>query len=144
VVPRTTTLGKYNERQKRKAELEAQAAAETAAGALSSEAAAGASAQDSSSHWSPTIAQGFAGPSGHHRGQRSVDILENNDAMDVDGAAVPPQAPDMALPRLYQPMPSTAQMLEKARAASQRADSGPSPSSSNNPHPPPPPPAANA
>jgi len=69
--------------------------------------------------------QGFSGPSsGHHDARRqSVNILGDTDPMDVDR---PTSSTGYA--------PTTAAMLEKARAASQRAESGPSPSSSTHPH----------
>jgi hypothetical protein len=141
--------------------MEAKAAAE----ASSISGFPGESLEASSQYPSSTITNGhqsFAGPSGHHRGQGSVDILgSSNDSMDIDSApaerreaqpvaqpvaqpaAQPAAQSPPPPPRLYQPMPSTAHMLEKARAASQRADSGPSPVSSINPHAPPPPPSAN-
>jgi hypothetical protein len=140
-VPRTTTLGKYNERQKRKAEAEAKAAAESSAqGGISNETSAGASQNGPHTNGH----QGFTGPSGHHRGQRSIDLLEDTDAMDVDRDSQASRQPPQHVPHMYQPMPSTAHMLEKARAASQRADAGPSPTSYTNPHQPPPPPSADA
>ncbi|KAF2429851.1 hypothetical protein EJ08DRAFT_261922 [Tothia fuscella] len=134
VVPRTTTYAKVQERQRRKAEADAAKAA--AAQAESSQGEH--QPQESAAH--PGVAatnghQTFSGPSSGHYGSRSreVNILDDTEPMEVDQQG-----------NVYQQMPSTASMLEKARAASQRAESGPSPSSSAHPYQPPPHSNANA
>jgi hypothetical protein len=135
VVPRTTTYAKVQERRRRKEEAEA-AKVVTQSHASSSQnpdlsnptQEAAAVAPEPFTNGSPYPPQTFAGPS---TGRHSINLLEEPEAMDVD----PP------MPMQYQPqsisMPSTASMLEKARAASERAGSGPSPSSSAPFQPPP-------
>jgi hypothetical protein len=123
VVPRTTTYAKVQERQRRKAEAEAAKAASANADASHQGDQEPLPSQDGPAYPGATTNghQGFAGPSAGHYGSRSreVNILDDTEPMDVDQQG-----------NSYQPMPSTASMLEKARAANQRAEFGPSPPSS--------------
>jgi hypothetical protein len=131
VVPRTTTYAKVQERQRRKAEAEAAKAASANANSPSQGDQQPFPSQEGPNFPGATTNghQSFSGPSAGHYGGRSreVNILDDTDPMDVDQQG-----------NSYQPMPSTASMLEKARAASQRAESGPSPDSSAHAYHPPP------
>lgn len=120
VVPRTTTYAKVRDRQQKKKEAEeAKAATQNPQ-----------SSQDEASSAPATNGQQpqFSGPGGR---SNPINLLEEQaEPMEVDV--------DQQVGSSYQPMPSTAEMLEKARGASQRAQSGPSPSSSTHPYQPPP------
>jgi hypothetical protein len=139
VVPRTTTYAKYTERKKKQAEAEARAAAEPPRehrSPIQQFAAAPGAAGPSSGPHAPTSGGHSRGPSGsgiiytngtHHSPTHSfqgpgsarsnpVNLLDDGDAMDVD------HRPTSSMGR--PPVPTTLELLERARAAQARAELG--------------------
>jgi hypothetical protein len=137
VVPRTTTYAKHAERKKKQAEAEARAAAEAPRehhSPIQQFAAAPGTAGPSSGPHAPTSGGHSRGPSGsgiaytngtHHSptssfhgpgGARSnpVNLLDDGDAMEVDRPG------SMGRPSV----PTTLELLERARAAQARAELG--------------------
>ncbi|KIW03231.1 uncharacterized protein PV09_05453 [Verruconis gallopava] len=129
VVPRTTTFAKYTERRKKQAEAEARAAAEpprehrspiqqfanspsatgpSVPGHARAPSGGAPAPYTNGSHHSPS--NSFHGPGG-----RSVNLLDDDDAMEVDHSTGRTAHP---------PVPTTMELLERARAAQARAESG--------------------
>ena len=142
VVPRTTTYAKYTERKKKQAEAEARAAAEAPRehrSPIQQFATAPGAAGPSSGPHAPTSGGHSRVPSGsgigytngtHHSPSHSfqgpgsarsnpINLLDDGDAMEVDR----PQSMGMARPPHAQ-VPTTMELLERARAAQARAELG--------------------
>lgn len=137
VVPRKTTVGRSIERRKKEADAQARAAAEPPrehpspiqqfAGSSGPHAptSGGHSRGPSGSgqiytngvHHSPT--HSFQGPPGGGRAN-PVNLLDDGDAMEVDR---PPTSSGMGRPP-HAHVPSTVELLERARAAQARAELG--------------------